>query len=42
MMNWSEYEERYGESKEDFIEEREISWEQAEADAAGVALFGPL
>jgi len=42
MMSWSEYEERYGESKEDFIDEPEISWEQAEADAAGVPLFGPL
>lgn len=41
-MNWAEYEERYGESKADFIEEPEISWEQAEADAAGVPLYGPI
>ena len=41
-MSWSEYEERYGESRADFIEERETSWEQDEADAAGVPLYGPI
>lgn len=41
-MSWVEYEERYGESREDFIEEREVSWEQAQADAAGVPLYGPI
>lgn len=41
-MSWAEYEEHYGESREDFIEEREVSWEQAQADAAGVPLYGPI
>lgn len=41
-MNWAEYEERYGESREDFIEEEETSLEEAQADAIGVSLFGPL
>ncbi len=41
-MSWAEFEERFGESREDFIEEHEVSWEQAQADAAGVPLFGPL
>ena len=41
-MNWAEYEERYGESREDFIEEEETSWEEAQADAICVSLFGPL
>lgn len=42
MITWSEYEEKYGESREDFYEEPETSWEQPEADAAGVPLFGPI
>lgn len=42
MITWSEYEEKYGESREDFYEEPETSWEQSEADAAGVPLFGPI
>ena len=42
MSSWAEYEDRFGESRYDFIEEREVSWEQAQADAAGVPLFGPL
>ena len=44
MISWAEYEERYGESREDFIDEEDRlqSWEQAQADAAGVPLFGPL
>lgn len=37
-MNWSDYEERYGETREDFIEEEEVSCEQAEADAIGELL----
>ena len=41
-MTWAEYEDRYGESREDFYEEEEVSWEQAQADAAGVPLFVPL
>ena len=41
-MSWAEFEERFGESREDFIEEHEVSWEQAQADAAGVPLFGSL
>lgn len=43
-MNWAEFEERYGESREDFIDEEDTlpSWEQAQADAAGVPLFGPI
>lgn len=43
-MNWSDYEERYGESREDFIDEEDMipSCEQAQADAAGVPLFGPI
>jgi hypothetical protein len=42
MITWSEYEEKYGESREDFYEEPETSWEQSEADAAGVPLFGAI
>lgn len=42
MITWSEYEEKYGEIREDFYEEPETSWEQSEADAAGVPLFGPI
>lgn len=42
MITWSEYEEKYGESREDFYEEPETSWEQFESDAAGVPLFGAI
>ena len=42
MITWAEYEEKYGESKEDFYEEPELTWAQAEAYAAGVPLYGPL
>lgn len=42
MITWSEYEEKYGESREDFYEEPETSWEQSEADAAGVPLVGAI
>jgi hypothetical protein len=42
MITWSEYEERYGESRADFYEEPETSLEQSEADAAGVPLFGAI
>ena len=41
-MNWTDYEERYGEGKGDFIDEKETSTEQAQADAIGVSLYGPL
>lgn len=41
-MTWPDYEDRYGESKADFFVEPEKSWEQEQADAAGVPLFGPL
>lgn len=41
-MNWTDYEERYGEGREDFTDEEETSWEQAQADAIGVSLYGPL
>ena len=27
-MNWTDYEERYGEGREDFTDEEETSWEQ--------------
>lgn len=41
-LSWAEYEERYGESRADFEEDVLASWEQAEADAAGVPLYGPI
>lgn len=41
-LSMAEYEERYGESRADFYEEILPSWEQAQADAAGVPLFGPI
>lgn len=43
-MDWYEYEELRGESREDFIDEEDLlpSLEQAEADAAGVPLYGPI
>lgn len=43
-MSWADFEEKYCESKNDFPEydEPELSWEEAEAEAAGVPLFGPI
>lgn len=40
IMSVAEWEERYNETPD--VYEREASWEQAEADAAGVSLYGEL
>lgn len=39
-LSWAEFEERYGETPD--VYEEETSWAQAEADAAGVPLYGEL
>lgn len=43
-MDWSDYEDRYGESQADFAEDDSLlySWREDEAEAAGVPLYGQI